>query len=74
MVTLSGLRRRLENLVTKDDQIFIFHQQTDGSVIVTQPGNPDVNERHFPGTAAACEALGLPEGGPAITIQRGYGL
>lgn len=72
MVTLAGLRRRLENLSTMGDQILIFRGQPDGSVIVTQPGRADAGEQHFESVEAANEHLGLSDGPQDIVIQRSW--
>lgn len=74
MVTLAGLRRRLENLSTMGDQILIFRGQPDGSVLVStvRPGRPAEGGQHFESVEAASEALGLPEGPQDIVIQRSW--
>ncbi|HCU68159.1 MAG TPA: hypothetical protein DGF30_02800 [Desulfomicrobium sp.] len=74
MVTLAGLRRRLENLSTMGDQILIFRGQPDGSVLVStvRPGRPAEGGQHFESGEAACDALGLDAGGPSVTIQRSW--
>ena len=72
MVTARDLRRRIDRLEGADGQIFVFHVQEDGSVIVTQPGRPDKDGQHFESVQAAREALGLPDGPQDITIQRSW--
>lgn len=72
MVTARDLRRRIDRLEGADGQIFVFHVQDGGSVLVTQPGRPDEDGQHFESVEAAREALGLPDGPQDITIQRGW--
>lgn len=72
MVTARDLRRRIDRLEGADGQIFVFHVQEDGSVLVTQPGRPDEDGQHFESVQAAREALGLPDGPQDIVIQRSW--
>lgn len=74
MVTARDLRRRIDRLEDADGQIFVFHVQDGGEVIVTQPrpGRPDVGEQRFESVEAACQALGLPAGPPDVVISRSW--
>jgi hypothetical protein len=72
MVTTKTLRRRIDRLEGADGQIFVFHVQDNGEVLVTQPGRPDEEGQHFESVQAAREALGLPGGPQDITIQRSW--
>jgi hypothetical protein len=72
MVTAGTLRRRIDRLEGADGQIFVFHAQEDGSVLVTQPDRPDEDGQHFESVEAAREALGLPDGPQDIVIQRSW--
>lgn len=72
MVTTKELLRRVDRLEGADGQIYAFHVQEGGSVIVTRPGRADAGEQHFESVEAASEALGLPDGTQDIVIQRSW--
>ena len=72
MVAAGALRRRVDRLEGADGQIYVFHVQEGGSVLVTQPGRADAGEQHFESVEAANEHLGLPDGPQDIVIQRSW--
>lgn len=76
MVTAGALRRRLGRLEEVEEQFFIFYDQEDGTVMVSvvSSDKEGATNHHFPNEKQACLALGIPENGPVITIERSYGL